>query len=276
MSNFSASASKSGTAQTSTKPPYTVNSTASATATSNESQSNAQTTANTIAQQVANSVAQNDANIISQTLALSPAGVLGTYDYLNISFAFQTSINGQAEYDGLIIPREKQITTNKLALVLTSNKVVYYSPNGEPIPNARHIGTLNAVAAQLGSGSILSCNRISSIEIPMNEYSYKLKIVTNLKISCSIPITTETTLAELQQSITGIQVNNKTPLYVNIVSNNGNLISSYIGVKLTEHYSDDYLWNTLSFDFTYAYPAGSSKNIYPVQSSNFPQDPLPI
>ena len=268
MSSFSASASKSGTAQTSTNPPYTVNSSASSTATSNQSQSDAQTTANTIAQQVANSVAQNDANIISQTLALSPAGVVGAYDYLNISFAFKTSI-GLAEYDGLIIPAQNQISElNSTALVLTSNKLVY-DANGIPILGARHIATINAVAVPLGSGSILSCNRTSSIEIPMNGYSYKFKILSNLKLSSSERITTETTLSELQTSITGIQVNNKTPLYVNIVSDNGNLISSYIGVKLTESYSTNYDWNTISLDFTYAYPAGSSQNIYPAQY-NFP------
>ena len=76
MSSFSASASKKGIAETSTDPKYIVTSSASATATSDVSQTDAQTTANTIAEEVARSVAQNDANIISQTLALSPAGVL--------------------------------------------------------------------------------------------------------------------------------------------------------------------------------------------------------
>ena len=270
MSSFLATASKSGTAQTSTNPPYTVNSSASSTATSNQSQSDAQITANTIAQQVANSVAQNDANIISQTLALSPAGVVGAYNYLNISFAFKTSI-GLAEYDGLIIPGQTQINeANTTALVLTSNKVVYDAPNGTPISGARHIATINAVSAPFESGSILSCNRISSLEIPMSGYSYKLKILSNLKLSSSAQITTETKLSDLQTSIQGIQVNNKTPLYVNIVSNNGNLISSYIGVKLIESYSPEYNWNTISLDFTYAYPAGSAENIYPAQY-NFPE-----
>ena len=301
MSSFLATASKSGTAQTSTNPPYTVNSSASSTATSNQSQSDAQITANTIAQQVANSVAQNDANIISQTLALSPAGVVGTYNYLNISFAFKTSI-GLAEYDGLIIPNQEQIGPKNVlvALTLVSNKVVYYEPYGNEIPNSKHIGTINTIAGNYGGStppyygaqiidgvlydsltpqSILSSNRISSIEIPINGLTYKIKIVSDLKLSCSIPITTETTLEGtdtnpgLQTSITGIQVFNKTPLYVNIVSNNGTLISSYVGVKLTESYSDNYEWNTLSLDFTYAYPAGSAENIYPAKY-NFPGVPL--
>ena len=123
MSSFSASASKSGTASTSTVPSFLVTSSASATATSNESQSNAQSVANTIAQQVANSVAQNDASIISQTLALSPAGVLGTYDDLTLSIALKVPINGKAEFTGLI--QESSGDTNPKALVITGSKTVY-------------------------------------------------------------------------------------------------------------------------------------------------------
>jgi len=86
MSSFTASALANGSSQTSTVPSTTVTATATASATSNISQEDAQTLANTTALNVANSAAQNDANIISQSLNLSPAGLKGTYSNYNVEY----------------------------------------------------------------------------------------------------------------------------------------------------------------------------------------------
>ena len=103
MSGFSASASKGGSARLPIDRSHTVTSTASATATSVVSQSDAQTTADTIAQQVANSVAGNDANIISQALELSPAGIIKAHniDDFIVSYNFGP---GTTRYSGTVSP----------------------------------------------------------------------------------------------------------------------------------------------------------------------------
>jgi hypothetical protein len=98
----------------------------------------------------------------------------------------------------------------------------------------------------------------------MNGYNYKIKILTNLKYLCDIPITPTTTLEQIKNSIQNFEVNNKLILYVNVVSENDNVLKSYVGVRLTEQYTPDCLWNYMNIDFTYAYSTGSSQNIYPV------------
>ena len=136
MPSFSASASKSGVALTSTIPPYTVTSTASATATSTESQNNAQSVANTIAQQVANSVAQNDANIISQTLALSPAGVLGAFSYLNIAYKVRTEINLNNIDNGFTGVIFNPLAGETNSLILNYKKFIYYLDDSNSYPSS--------------------------------------------------------------------------------------------------------------------------------------------
>ena len=214
MSSFSATASTSGTALTSTKPSYTVTSSASATATSDVSQGDAQSVANTIAQQVATSVAQNDANIISQTLALSPSGVIGTYDHLNLSFALKVPINGQAEFTALIqqadVPGPQSEPAPPKALVITSSKTVY-DQNYIQIPNFVQLSTLNSTGYNYGVGygtqivngetfpgttnppqSVIENNRISTISIPRVikniSYTYKIKIITSIRFYLNQPV----------------------------------------------------------------------------------------
>jgi hypothetical protein len=285
MSSFIVTESASGNAYTSTTPPYLVTSTASATATSNLSEDNAKEIASNTAQQSANSVAQNDANIISQTLNLIPISVIGANTFLNISFAFKTSLSNQCEFNGVIVSANEQSTSNLLAMTITSNKKIYDSVTLQPIPNSKHLATLNVHANNYGGSygtqtiggvvyssptpaSVLSCNRISSIQVSMNGYNYKVKILTNLKYFCDIPITQKTTLEQIKESIQNFEVNNKTILYVNVVTENGNILNSYVGVKLTEQYTPDYLWNYINLDFTYAYSTGSTINIYPVSMPN--------
>lgn len=285
MSSYSATATAYGSAQTSTNPTYTVTSSASATASSDLSESNAQEEANILAQQLAISAAQNDANIISQALQISPTGVIGTYKYLNINFAFKTSINGQAEFNGLIIPTLGEEIVSLLAVQITTKKTVYYSDSQTPIPGVDHLATMSTNVNNYGGiygdvtirgvvyssptpKSVLSTNRLSSIDIQQNGYEYKVKITSNLKYFCSIPILAKTTYGDLNKNITGIQVNDKTLNSVNIISNNGNTVTSYAGVYLSETYSSDYLWNYISLDFSNAYISGVSTNIYPVINPN--------
>jgi hypothetical protein len=285
MSSYSATATAYGSAQTSTDPPYTVTSTATASASSDLSESIAQEEANKSAQQLANNVAQNDANIISQALQISPTGVIGTYKYLNINFAFKTSINGQAEFNGLIIPTLDEELVSLLALQITSKKTLYYSDTQTPIPGVDHLATMSTNVNNYGGKygdvtirgvvyssptpkSVLSTNRSSSIDIQKDGYEYKIKITSNLKYFCSIPILSNTTYGELNKSITGIQVNDKTLGSVNIISDNGNIVTSYAGVYLSETYSSDYLWNYINLDFSNAYISGVSTNIYPVINPN--------
>lgn len=280
MSLFTATATYNGEANTSTNPSYIVTSTSSASATSDISLDNAQEEANKLAQQVANSTAQNDANIISQTLKLNPTGVIGTFSYLNISFAFKTPINGQAVFDGLIV-QNKLNMANSSALQITSRKTVYNAETLEPLPESNHFGTLSTHANNYGGiygdlylndtlyssptpKSVLSNNRISYIKIYGNELSYKIKILTNLKLNCNIPILEDTTVEQLNNSITGIEVNDKCLINVHVITDNGNVFTTFSNVNLTDTYSDDYLWDYITLDFSRAFITGESKNIYPV------------
>lgn len=281
MSSFNATESATGNAFTSTKPPYLITSSSSATATSNLSEVNAKEIANNIAQQCANSVAQNDANIISQTLNLIRNSVIGVNSFLNLTFAFKTSLGNQCEFNGAMISAPEQTTDNLIAMTITSNKIIYDAITLKPIPNSTHLGTLNVHATNYGGSygsitidgvvyssptpaSILSCNRISYAQLPMNGYNYKIKILTTLKYFCNIHITSNTTIEQIKNSIKNFQVNDKTILYVHVVSENDNILNSYVGVRLTEQYTSNYLWNYINLDFTYAYSTGSSTNIYPV------------
>jgi hypothetical protein len=200
---------------------------------------------------------------------------------LNITFAFKTSLGNQCEFNGLIISANEQSTKNLTSMTITSNKIVYDSITLQPIPGAKHLATLSVHADNYGGSygsvtidgivyssptpaSVLSCNRISSIQLSVGGYNYKVKIVTNLKYFCNTAITPTTTLEQLKNSIQNFEVNNKTILYVNIVSENDNILQSYVGVRLNESYTPDCLWNYIKLDFAYAYSTGSSKNIYPV------------
>jgi hypothetical protein len=101
MPVYSASASKSGTARLPLDRSYIITSSASATATSSESQNDAQTTADTIAEEVAKSVAGNDANIISQALELSPAGIIKAHNLDDFSVSYNFGL-GTTRYNGLV------------------------------------------------------------------------------------------------------------------------------------------------------------------------------
>ena len=285
MSLFSATATCIGNAETSTNPPYNVTSSATASTTSNISQSDAEEEAFKTAQQVANSAAQNDANVISQAINLSPTGVIGTYSYLNIDFVFKTSINGQGEFNGLIIPSLGFDINSFLAIQITSKKSIYDAQTLLPIAGADHLTSMSSNVNNYGGiygdvtvrgvvyssptpKSILSSNRVSSIDIEYNGYTYKIKITSNLKHFSSIPILPTTTYNELNKSITGIQVNDKSLTSINIITNNTNTITSYAGVYLSETYSSDYLLNYINLDFSKAYINGVSTNIYPVINQN--------
>lgn len=165
-------------------------------------------------------------------------------------------------------------------MTITSNKIVYDAVTLQPILDARQLATHNVHANNYGGiygtqtiggvvfssptpASVLSSNRVSSIQLPMNGYNYKIKILTNLKYLCDIPITQTTTLEQIKNSIQNFEVNNKTILYVNVVSESDNVLKSYVGVRLTEEYSPDCLLNYINLDFTYAYSTGSTVNIYP-------------
>jgi len=279
MSLFTATSTQNGEANTSTNPSYIITSTSSATATSDISLDNAQEEASKLAQQVANSTAQNDANIISQTLSLNPTGVIGTYSYLNITFAFQTPIKGQAVFDGLIVQKKLNLS-NSSALQITSKKTVYNAETLEPLPLSNHFGTLSTHVNNYGGiygdlflndtlytsptpKSVLSNNRISYIKIG-GDIEYKIKILTNLKLNSNIPILEDTTVAELNNSITGIEVNDKCLINVHTITDNGNLFTTFSNVNLIDRYSDDYLWDYITLDFSRAFVSGTSKNIYPV------------
>lgn len=285
MSSFEASATANGRAYTSTNPSYLVTSNASASATSALSEENAQEEATKLAEFIALSAAQNDANIISQTIKLSPTGILGTFTNLNLNFTIYTSIRGMGEFNGIIVQSTVDSSgSNYLALNLTSKKSIYKYPGEELYPNSDHLSSISLNAINYGGNygsvtirgvtytsatakSVLNCNRISSIDIPVNNIIYKIKIISNLKYFCNIPVLPSTSYSELNSSITGIQVNDKALSSVNIISNessSGELITTYAGVYLSETYTNDYTRNNLFLDFSKAYISGSSKNVYPV------------
>ena len=282
MSSFNATENATGNAYTSTTPPYLVTSSASATATSNLSEDNAKEIASNTAQQSANSVAQNDANIISQTLNLIPISVIGANSFLNITFVFKTSLGNQSEFNGLIVSAPEQTSDNSILLIITDKKIIY-DITLEPILNSNHLATLNVIASNYGGSygsitidgvvyssltpaSVLSCNRVSYIQLPMHRFIYKLKILTHVKYFCDIPITPRTTLDQIKKSIQNFEVIDKTIMSVNVVSETDNILSSFQGVRIAEQYTDDYLLDYISLDFTHASPTGSTMNIYPVSN----------
>jgi hypothetical protein len=185
MSTFTATSNvATGSAYTSTNPPYLVTATATESASSNISQNHAQDIANNTAQQVANTTANNDANIITQALNLSPSGVIGQFNSFNISFVSTVPINGNGEFVGLIKEIvEDELETPIKGIHISSNKIVYEPVTFQPIPNASHLSTLNGSAYNYGGAygeivvngetfssptakSIIDFNRLSTISIP--------------------------------------------------------------------------------------------------------------
>jgi hypothetical protein len=285
MSSFTASSKASGSAETSTTPAYKVTSSATATATSNLSQSDAQEEANNTAQQVANSVAQNDANIISQTLNLSPAGVIGQYSFLNLSFAFKVPINGNGEFTGLI--KESvvdELSAYSKALNITSNKIVYNSTTFQPIPDTVQLTTLSSTVYNYGgiygskiingqlfssptAKSLIENNRISNISIPITinnvSYIYKIKINTNIRFFVSEPITDFTQTSDLNNQINGIKINSKTLDSVHVINETDNTITTFTGISMSEIFTYDRVWNIITLNFTNAFASLVTQNIYP-------------
>ena len=272
MSSFSASASKKGIAETSTDPKYIVTSSASATATSDVSQTDAQTTANTIAEEVAKSVAQNDANIISQTLALSPAGVLGAYSFLNIAYAVQTDISPSTSFTGVIF--NTTVGGDKNSLILNYEKPLYYinifPPTVIPIttiPNATLTGfySLTYKNNYPSSGfATLTGQRTSYKYIPYsNGYIYNVVVSVNVVITYVGSISTATTYDDFNNNIKNVTIVNKMAQGVSTYTANGTF-DKFSGVQLKEAYSPDGKWNYISTNFDKASISGSSNNVtYP-------------
>lgn len=287
MSSFTASSKASGSAQTSTTPAYKVTSTASATATSNLSQANAQEQANKTAQQVANSVAQNDASVITQTLNISPAGVIGQYNFLDISFAFKVPINGNGEFNGLITEVvQDEMATNSKALIITSSKTVYNSTTFQPIPKTVQLSTLSATTYNYGgiygdktingevfssptAKSIIENNRISNISIPITigniSYTYKIKIITDIRFYVDEPITSLTSVSILNDKINGIKLNSKILDSIRVINETNNTITTFTGISMSETFTNDIVWNIITLDFTKAFASLVTPNIYPFQ-----------
>jgi len=284
MSSFNASGSANGSAYTSTNPAYLVTSSATATASSNLSQKNAKKKAKEVAQQVANSVAQNNANIISQSLGLSPAGVIGQYSYLNISYAIKTAINGQGEFDGLIKP---QITDETVpdALIITAKKKIHNSTTFQEIPESGQLATINSTFYNYGGiygdkiiegklftsltpKSVVSSNRISSTVAPVIikniSYKYKIKILTRLTYYVDIPITNSTGYIDLNRNVYGVKVDSKHLTGLNIINETENTITTYTGATIKESYTPDKQWNIISLDLSRAFAGSVIPNIYPV------------
>jgi hypothetical protein len=288
--SYVANASAGGIAYTSTNPAYLVTSTATASASSNISQSTAQKIANNTAQQTADSVAQNDANIISQAVNISPAGVIGQFSDFNISFAFKTSIDGQAEFNGVMKTVDAETPTapgTPKAMVITANKTVYMANGVTVYPGAVQLTTINATCYNYGGSygdvtvngrtyssstpqSFFNCIRWSTIELPtiINDvaYTYKIKIMSNIRYLCYIPITDSTTYQHLIDNVYGIKVNYKHLNNIQIVNGVNGTITSYNSVDLIESYSTDYKKNFITLDFSRALAGNSIINIYPVEN----------
>jgi hypothetical protein len=160
-------------------------------------------------------------------LALSPAGVVGTYDNLNLTqyFALKVPINGKAEFTGLI--QESSGDTNPKSLVITGSKTVY-DQNYNQILNSVQLSTLNSTCYNYGVGygtqtingeifpastnppqSIIENNRISTISIPrvINDisYTYKIKIITSIRFYLNNPVTSVTTIKEITKNNYGVK-----------------------------------------------------------------------
>lgn len=291
MSSFTATGNASGQAYTSTTPAYLVTSTATATASSTLSQNNAQEIASLTAQQVANSVAENDANIVSQTLDLSPAGVIGQYSYLNLSFSLKIPINGQGEFNGLIKDVViDELSNNSKALTITSNKVVYNSVTFQPIPDTVQLTTINAVCNNYGgpygdkivngetfssptAKSLFTSNRLSSTSIPViiNKilYTYKIKIITNIRYYVNEPIIDTTLYTDLNNNIYGIKINSKVLSNVHVINENDKTTTTFTGVTMTETFSSDNNFNTITLDFSKAFASLVTQNVYPYEINAF-------
>jgi hypothetical protein len=278
MSSFSATASKKGIAETSTDPKYIVTSSASATATSDVSQSDAQKTADTIAEEVAKSVAGNDANIISQTLALSPAGIIGAYSYLNIEYAVQTDISSSSEpntsFTGVIYNTGAE---GKNSLILNYEKLLYnidiFPPTVIPttrIQNATLTGFYSLTYKNNSNNTAtLTGQRTSYKYIPYsNGYIYNVVVCVNVIIEYKGTISTSTTYEDFNKNITKVTIVNKMAQGVSTYTPNGTF-DKFSGVQLKEAYSPDGKWNYISTNFDKASISGSSSNVtypYTVQS----------
>ena len=283
MYSFNATETANGNAHTSTTPPYLITSSASATATAN-SDDNAKKIANDTAKQLANSVAQNDANIISQTLNLSPAGVIGQYNHLNISYAFKIPINGQGEFTGMIKPSNIDESSNDSdCLILTANKKVHDANTFQRISKSSHFTTNHATFYNYGGKygdkivndelftsstpkSVLISNRSVSTSIPIIKnnipYTYKIKITAHVKHYVSDPITNTTEYSDFNKKIYGVKVDSKSVTALHIINENENTIASYTGVTIKETY--DKTWNIITLDFSKAFQSSVIQNTYPV------------
>ena len=266
MSSFSASASKRGIAETSTDPKYIVTSSASATATSDVSQTDAQTTANTIAEEVAKSVAQNDANIISQTLALSPAGVLGAYSFLNIAYAVQTDISPSTSFTGVIF--NTTVGGDKNSLILNYEKDVYKLDTISKIDGATLKGFYSLTYTNNSNNSnntaTLTGQRTTYKFIPYsNGYTYNVVVSVNVVITYVGSISTATTFDDFNTNITSVTIVNKMAQGVSTYTPNGNF-DKFSGVQLEESYTPDNKYNLIFTNFDKASISGSSNNVtYP-------------
>ena len=275
MSSFSASASKKGIAETSTDPKYIVTSSASATATSDVSQTDAQTTANTIAEEVARSVAQNDANIISQTLALSPAGVLGAYSFLNISYAVQTEINLNNIDNGFTGVIFNPLAGESNSLILNYKKFIYYLDGTKIVSPTQGPATLTGFYSLTyqnnfpSSGvATLTGQRTTYKFIPyINGYIYNVVVGVNVIIEYNGNIISSgqnvTTYEDFNSKITSVQIVNKMAQGVSTYTPNGSF-DKFSGVQLEESYTPDNKLNIILTNFDKASISGSSSNVtYP-------------
>ena len=271
MSTFSASASKRGIAETSTDPKYVVTSSASATATSDVSQSDAQTTADTIAEEVAKSVAKNDANIISQTLALSPAGVLGAYSYLNIAYKVQTDVGTDAEpntaFTGVIF-NPLGITNS---LILNYEKPIYYLDGTQIVSPTQGAATLTGFYSLTykndspSSGvATLTGQRTTYKYIPYrNGYIYNVSVGVNVVLEYKGTISSSTNADDFNKKIRKVKIVNKMAQGVSTYTPSG-IFDKFSGVQLEESYSEDNKYNFILTNFDKASIAGSSSNVtYP-------------
>ena len=240
---------------------------------------------------MANSTAQNDANIVSQTLDLSPAGVIGQYSYLNLSYALKIPINGQGEFNGLIKELViDELSTNSKALTITSNKVVYNSVTFQPTPDTVMLTTINAVCNNYGgvygdkvvngetfssptAKSIFTSNRLSSTSIPViiNKilYIYKIKIITNIRYYLNEPVIDITQYSDLNNIIYGIKINSKILSGIHVINENEKTTTTFTGVTMSETFSSNNVFNIITLDFSKAFASLVTQNVYPYEINAF-------
>jgi len=287
MSTFTASGNANGVAYTSTSPAYKVTSSATATASSDLSQANAKEEADNTAQQVANSVAQNDANVISQTLNLSPAGVIGQYSFLSLSYAYKIPINGNGTFNGLIKEfTDDEVSTYSKAITITSTKTVYNSSTFEPIPNTVQLNTLNSVAYNYGgvygdkevngevysyptAKSIINNNRVTTLELPVTInnvlYVYKLKTITSIRFYLDEPITNSTQFNDLNNNIKGLKISSKSLVACHVIDVTANTFTDFTGITFSEVYNQDNGFLIINLDFSKAISSVINTNVYPIE-----------